>query len=672
MGEVPEAVRAARVDRWRRPVDAAMVAWDGHLDSIRLRAPAAELSGPYDASLVLEDGGTAAWHPRRVVVGEREIVGGTDHVELVTRGSLRLPLGYHRLHVRVGSREGRALVISAPRRCPRPLGRTWGVFLPLYALHTDRSWGVGDLSDLGDLMAWSGELGAGFVATLPLTAAFLRDPIVEPSPYAPASRLFWNEIYVDLAGAAEPQRSPEARALMASPDWGREVARLRTTPTIDYERVMALKRKVFDVAAGEAFTPGGRPLGDLRAFVAQCPMVEDYARFRAAGERHGTWWGAWPSAERNGRLPAQGGNPSAFRAHLFAQWLAERQLSALADRSRSQSRRAGLYVDLPLGVHPAGYDVWREREAFALDASVGAPPDPFFAGGQDWGFPPLHPDHIRTQGYRYVRDYLATACRHATAVRVDHVMGLHRQYWIPRGLSADQGVYVRYPVEELYAVLTLEAHRGGAAVVGEDLGTVPGEVRRAMGRHGVLRSHVVELELRPDPSAALPRPPRDSAASINTHDLPMSAAYWRGLDIHLWRSLGWLTKAEAGQARTDRRRIREALESYLRSNGWMEPGGRPSARNALRGVLRHLAAGPARMVVVNLEDLWGETRPQNVPGTGWELPNWRRRAQHPLESFRRLRGVVGTLEEVARLRGGRPEDGPFDAASPAGKRGQAP
>jgi 4-alpha-glucanotransferase len=670
MADVPEALRAVEAGRWRDPVDAVLVAWDGSLESIPLRAAAADLGGPYEASLELEEGGEVAWHPGRVAVRDRAVMDGTEHVELVARGFRRLPLGYHRLHVRVGVRRGRALVISAPRRGPRPPGRRWGVFLPLYALHSSRSWGVGDLSDLGDLMEWAAGLGAGFVATLPLSAAFLRPPLVEPSPYAPVSRLFWNELYVDPADAAEFERSAEARALVASAGFRREIRRLRTSPAIPYERGMALKRRVLEVTAREAFGADGRPRGGLRAFVDENDRAEDYARFRAACERHGRWWGEWPAAERRGRLPAEGGNRAAYRAHLFAQWLAERQLSALSARSRAGG--TGLYADLPLGVHPAGYDVWREREAFALDASVGAPPDPFFPQGQDWGFPPLHPNRIRRQGYRYVREYLATACRHATAVRVDHVMGLHRQFWIPRGLSAEEGVYVRYPLEELYAVLTLEAHRGGTAVVGEDLGTVPGEVRAAMGRHGLLRSHVVELELRPDPRAALPRPPRNAAASVNTHDLPMFAAFWGGQDIDLWRARGWLTKEDAVRARSDRYRLREALIAFLLAGRWIEPGAPPSARVALLGVLRHLAAGPARMVVVNLEDLWGETRPQNVPGTGGELPNWRRRAEHPLESFRRMRRVVGTLEEVVRLRRERPEGGPSDGAPPTRKRGHAP
>jgi 4-alpha-glucanotransferase len=670
MEDIPDALRLATAEQWRRPVDAAMVAWDGVLESVHLRAPATDLGGPYAARLVMEDGGEEAWHPTRVSVGRHADVEGTEHVELVATGSARLPLGYHRLHVTVGSREGDALVIAAPRRAPRPRHRSWGVFLPLYALHSERSWGVGDLSDLRGLADWAAELGAGFVATLPLLAAFLQGSTVEPSPYAPASRLFWNELYVDPTGAAEFQGSREAQALVASPGFRRQLGRLRASPTVPYVEAAALRRRVLELLANVAFDPSGRPGSALRAFIAAHPGVEDYARFRAATERHGGWWQTWPAAERDGRLPRGGGNEQAYRFHLYGQWMAERQLAALAAGSRSSG--AGIYVDVPLGVHPAGYDVWRQREAFALDASVGAPPDPFFAGGQDWGFPPLHPQRIREHGYRYVRDYLGTACRHATAVRLDHVMGLHRQYWIPKGMPAERGVYVRYPLEELYAILNLEAHRAGSVVVGEDLGTVPGEVRTAMGRHGLLRSHVVELEARPAPAHALPRPSRNSMASVNTHDLPMFAAFWRGQDIGLRRRRGWLTDEQARRARAERARVREALVAFLRTEGRILSPGEPSARVALAGVLRHLAAGPARMMVVNLEDLWGETRPQNVPGTADELPNWRRRARPSLEAFRRMAGVVGTLEEVARLRRDRAGGEPSDAAPPARKRGRAP
>jgi 4-alpha-glucanotransferase len=321
-----------------------------------------------------------------------------------------------------------------------------------------------------------------------------------------------------------------------------------------------------------------------------------------------------------------------------------------------RSARAGvrLYFDLPLGVDPDGYDVWREREVFALGAAAGAPPDAFFRGGQDWGFPPLHPDRVRHNGYRYVIASLRHALRHAGYLRIDHVMSLHRLYWVPRGLDARHGVYVRYRPQELYAILALESMKAGAVIVGEDLGTVPDVVRRSMHRHGLYRSYVLEMETRPDPKRAISPAPRDSLASLNTHDLPTFAAFWKGIDIDDRVARGWLDSEERRRAHAERRRVRQAMVRYLSSQGWLRSSrdGKvdPDARNALRACLSYLAAGDARMMLVNLEDLWLEERPQNLPGTTDEHPNWRRPARYPFERFRQMQQVTSTLRHIDTLR----------------------
>lgn len=624
------AVRALREDsdhRDRRALPPVLVAWNGLL---RLPAPPAGRSHG-TVQLTLESGRPHPLEPRP--------------------RPTRVPFGYHRLSAGPGRAADECLVIAAPRRCPEPAGRSWGTFLPLYALRTGRDWGVGDLTDLGDLLEWVAGLGGTVAATLPLLASFLGEPF-EPSPYSPASRLFWNELYADVSGAPEVASSQAARARAASSPARRERRALRRSDLVDYRRVAGAKRRVMEAGAESFFAAGPSHPGraSFRAFLRSNPDARRYASFMATSDRLGRPWTAWPGRERDGRLRPEGGHTTAYRYHLYAQWLMERQMGALSGRASASGVR--LMFDIPLGVNPGGYDVWRERELFALGASVGAPPDPFFAGGQNWGFPPPHPERLRQQGYRYPIACLRHLLRHAGAVRIDHVMGLHRLFWVPRGLGARDGVYVRYRSEELYAIVALEAHRSGAIVVGEDLGTVPREVRLAMARHGLLRSHVLQLEARPGRRPPLPRPPGDSLASLNTHDLPTFASFWRGEDIGdpaRWGPPSPDAAAAVGAERARREALRSAVVEQLRREG-LVTAGRPSPQAAARGALLHLARSSAAMVVANLEDLWLETLPQNVPGTWGEGPNWRRRARHSLEEIRKMPAVLGTLKGMDRAR----------------------
>jgi 4-alpha-glucanotransferase len=312
-----------------------------------------------------------------------------------------------------------------------------------------------------------------------------------------------------------------------------------------------------------------------------------------------------------------------MRYHLYVQWLASEQIEALSKEAGNKGLQ--LYFDLPLGVHPDGYDVWRERRLFALGVSAGAPPDAVFTTGQNWHFPPLHPERMREEGYRYIIACLRHHLRQGKILRIDHVMGLHRLFWIPDGMDASQGVYVRYPSDELYAILSLESHRHQAVLVGEDLGTVPPEVRPAMRRHGLYRMYVAQYEAVTNHRRALRPIPANCIASLNTHDMSPFAAFWQGLDN------------------------REAVVTFLRDNGWLkEPMADTSA--ILRAFLAFLSASRAWGLLVNLEDLWLETRPQNIPGTSKEYPNWQRKAGYSFEAFCQMPQVIDTLKIIDHLR----------------------
>ena len=670
MDDLASAWRARRQELWRRIFDPVTVAWEGEPASIRLRLPERRTARPPRFALDLEDGGEVRIRPEPAGPAPRsEDVEGVRYVQASYRLPGTLPRGYHRLRFEEDGGGAESLVIAAPVRAPaRPPDRRWGVFLPLYALRSERCWGMGDLTDLERLTEWVCGLGGTVVATLPLLATFLDRPF-EPSPYAPASRLFWNELFLDVDRVPELERSGEARRMVASPRFRRHLAALRRAALVDYRGTMEAKRAVLELLARTFFEGGGSSRGDFRSFVRGNPRVRDYAAFRAAGERRGATWWSWPDRERGGTLPPEGGNRPAYRYHLYVQWL----LSGQIDEASRLARRCGqgLYFDFPLGVHPDGYDPWRERRSFCLRASAGSPPDPFFTGGQNWGFPPLHPEGVRGDGYRYPIACLRHLLRHAGVLRIDHVMGLHRLWWVPARLDPAQGVYVRYRPEEWYAILALESRRSGALVVGEDLGTVPSQVRRAMARHGVHRSYVLQYSVSPDRRMPAPTPPEESLASVNTHDMPTFAAFWRGDDIRIRVDRGWLGAEEAERERRARGRVRSALVAFLRREGMLagDPARVPTTQEVLHAALAWLAASPAGMVVVNLEDLWQEDRPQNVPGTTDQYPNWRRPARHSLESFSAMPEVIGQLRMVDDRRRGRTTATVTTGASEAGKLG---
>jgi 4-alpha-glucanotransferase len=669
MGEVAEALAARRAELDTRLVEPVLVAWDGVLAEVSLRLPA---GGAGDVGRERRegrgDGGAADGSGSRSVACHLDLENGErrawthdlERLPAAPPGQRRLefpealPLGYHRLEVKTGGRTARALVIAAPRRAHElsgpdgPGGRQWGVFLPLYALRTARSWGAGDLTDLAALADWTAGLGGGVVGTLPLLAAFLDEPF-EASPYAPVSRRFWNEVYLDPRRLPEATLCPAARRLLESPELLAETRSLAALPLVDYRRLATLKRRVVEEMVAWFFANPGPRRQELERFVAGRPEVADYAAFRAVGDRRGESWQAWPERLREGSLAAADYDEEDFRYHLWVQWATEEQMQAAAAEARRHG--PGLYLDLPVGVHASSYDVWREREVFAAGLAAGAPPDAFFTQGQNWGFPPLRPERLRERGYDYLIASLRHHLRHAGVLRIDHVMQLHRLFCVPAGMPASAGAYVRYPHEELYAVLTLESHRHRAAIAGENLGTVPPEVGEAMASHGISGMYVMQYELAPGGGGLLREPPADAVASLNTHDMPTFRGFWEGRDVEDLRSLGFF---DDGQARAERERRAAQRQEMVAAVTARRPGewdgrGDPYPL-VLRDRLEHLASSPARLVLINLEDLWLESEPQNVPGTSDERPNWRRKARLSLEEMSRRPEVAAMLRRIDELR----------------------
>lgn len=652
-GDVPAALRQRQRQMWTQLIEPAAVAWDGVAPVLEVRLPATA-SGKLEVELTLEGGKTTRWTAdiaRLRSTGSAKVDGEQFVARNLPLKAKRLPDGYHRLSVRHGRATAECLVISAPTKCYAGAAgeRDWGVFMPLYALHSEQSWGSGDFGDLGRLADWTAEQGGRTVSTLPLFATFLDRPFV-PSPYEPVSRLFWNEFYLDVGASPDLDVSPAAQKIVASAAFQREVAALRRHETVDYRRGMALKRRVLEVLARDCFEAPERLRG-LRKFVRGRPAVEDYARFRAVVERRGgKTWPNWPERLRDGRIDEGDYDDEARRYHLYVQFLAHEQLTALHEKASGRNVR--LLFDLALGVHGDGYDVWREPEVFARDLSAGAPPDSLFGHGQNWGFPPAHPEHMRRQGYRYLRAVIGNLLRYGGVLRMDHVMGLHHMYCIPRGMDARHGVYVRFPAEEMYAVLSLESHRQKALIVGEDLGTVPAYVHTAMSRHAVHRTYVMQYEAWPGSKEPLPEPKHLSVAALNTHDMPPFAAYWQGLDTDDRLDLRLLTKEEAEEERRHMAKTRATILRELRRRKLLGRG-EPAIEDVEKALLAALGKSRAHVVLTNLEDLWCEIRPQNVPGTTDERVNWRRKARFSLEEMQTLPEVAEKLRALHEARTGK-------------------
>ncbi|MBV9464123.1 MAG: 4-alpha-glucanotransferase, partial [Verrucomicrobiae bacterium] len=325
------------------------------------------------------------------------------------------------------------------------------------------------------------------------------------------------------------------------------------------------------------------------------------------------------------------------------------------------------YLDLPVGVNHDGYDVWKEKNLYALDAAAGAPPDALFTSGQNWGFPPLHPAALRAQGYRHFIAYLRNHLRFAGVLRIDHLMMLHRLFWIPKGMEAKDGVYVKYRPEEYYAILALESQRARSLLIGENLGTVPPEVTPAMERHAIQQMYVVEYEAANPHLTGLRAPPANSVASLNTHDMFPIASFWEGHDVPYREKLGLIRGDDVARERGESERRRGVLTDFLRRDGWLK-GEAWGTREILKALLAFLAASPARLVIVNLEDLWLELNPQNVPGTWREHPNWKRRLRLSLEQFAGDAAVIEALKLVDSRRPGRSDEptrpAELEAASP--------
>lgn len=648
--DLRDALREEKLRFARQPLEPVSVVWDGEKPVVTLNLPGASGGLRPDLQIELEDGSRVNLAGR--LRNSRQVRLADVEGHKFRRFSIpvpRLPHGYHSLCLELGGHRSKALLISAAvQTYSERFAPSWGLFAPMYALHSQQSWGAGNLTDWGRLADWSHSLGGRVMASLPVMAAFLDKPICEPSPYSPASRLFWNDFFVDLERVPEFKECKPARRMVESQAFQAALNEFRRGRYVDYRKQQALRRKVLALLSTHFFSHVSLRHGDYHAYLERNHRAADYAQFRAVCDRSGCSWRSWEERQRHGRLEPGDYSEADRRLHAYSQWIAHEQYSALVESARK--RNSLFYLDLPLGVNPDGYDVWREPLAFARGASVGAPPDMFFTKGQNWGFAPLHPRSIRAGAYGYVREFLQFQMRNASLLRMDHVMGLHRLWWVPEGAgSARDGAYVSYNSEELYAILSIESHRHKTMLVGENLGTVPPEVDKAMDRHAVRRMFVLQYAQRPDPRRPVSSPVANSVASINTHDMPAFAAHFKGIDVAMRRELGLLRQSEVACEYARRRELIVALTAFLSKRKILTEG-EEGAPAVVRAALRWMARTKAGIVLVTLEDLWGETLPQNVPGTSSERQNWTRKFARSIEDILRDDELAGFFASLTRSR----------------------
>jgi 4-alpha-glucanotransferase len=517
---------------------------------------------------------------------------GTDVGEVHELGP-DLPLGLHHLHPLDGGLD--ATVLAGPGRCHLPEGlRTWGLTMQVPTARSHGSWGIGDLADVRRLAALVGRRGGGAVGLSPLHAATPVSPL-PASPYSPSSRRWHNPLLLrvdEVPGAAgDPVVAAEAAAARS----------LSAEPIVDRDRCWAHQRAALE-HLWAARSDGVRARVDAwRA--EQGPALECWARFCALAEVHGPLWSVWPVALRHPDAPAVAaavaGLADRVAFHAWLQLLLADQLAAAATPG------VRLVQDLAIGADPDGADAWVLQDLLALDVSIGAPPDDFVADGQVWGLPPFVPWKLRDAGYRPLAELLRASMAADGGLRVDHVMGLSRLFWVPGGATPHEGAYVRYPGRELLEVLAIESERAGALVVGEDLGTVEDHLRHELYVTGVLSTRVVWFEDAPPEHY-----PDQSLGMVTTHDLPTIAGVWTGADHEELAQLGRPAPAEATAA------VHRRLEALVDV-----PHDAPVA-DVVERVHRRVSEGRSMLVLGTLEDLCQVPHRPNVPGTTTERANW--------------------------------------------------
>ncbi len=621
-----------------------------------------------------------------ITVAEQQWIDGTRYIKTNLFEMARRDIGYYEVQVEcrhpdnifpgaVSILKKKSRIIVTPDSCYIPSelqnGRTWGLSVNLYSIRSSKNWGIGDFTDLKEIVRWTADLKGGFVGINPLHAI----PNTQPfgiSPYSPISRLYKNFIYLDIENIPEVLESEDAKAIMESSSLRKEITTLKKRKLLDYEQVASLKEKIlrhaFDFFYKRHYMQDTPRAKDFKKYISEeGTTLESFSLFLALQEYmkkalNVYTWQQWPEEYRS---------PSNKLVHEFRQtheqeiiyckyiqWRIDEQLKEIVELARSLEMVGGLYHDLAIGSLAGGGDVW-SYQGLMGEADVGAPPDDFSPNGQNWGFPPMIPERLRETGYELFIQTIRKTMKHGGALRIDHAPGLFRLFWIPYGMLAKDGAYVWYPSEELLRIIALESVRNRTIVIAEDLGTVGENVRETLRKFNMLSYKLFYFERNyPDSSFVPPQKYPDMAlCAVTTHDLPTIYGYWSGQDIKMRKQLGMYPDDTLRQVQvSERKRDKKLIISALKLQG-IVPEDYPETITQMTlelclAIYQYLAKTPCKLLLVSLDDIIGTLNQQNMPGTVDSYPNWMQKTPFTLEEivsdmrFIALSGMVGKTISV--------------------------
>lgn len=588
-----------------------------------------------------------------------------------------LAQGYHQLEVSYAEHTAQCNLIFAPKTCYSPQEasseKMWGYAAQLYSLRSENNWGMGDFGDLQNLVEKSAKQGVSAIGLNPLHPLYPNNP-AHRSPYSPTSRCFLNVMYIDVSAVPNYQHCQAAQQRFDSDEFQAKLAFAKDTQLIDYPAVADVKYQILELLFSD-FTlidnaeANEKLLAEFADFKAK--QGEDllrlttfdalYEYFREQDE-HAYGWKMWPEAYQkpNSDQVRAFQNSHADRINYFAflQWLAHRQLTQVADIAKEQGMPVGLYLDLAVGCDGSGVDVWCDKEVYVSGAAVGAPPDAMNTLGQDWGLTPINPVALKAQGYLPLVKALRSNMQYAGALRIDHILGLMRQYWVAPGMKADEGVYITFPLEDILRIIALESRRENCVVIGEDLGNVPDGFGEIMAAAGLLSYKVLFFERWE--SGLFMRPelyPAQSMVTVSTHDLPTLSGWWTGRDLQWRQQLNLYPNDEMGpQERAsrivDREQLVAALDDLHVIDMSKAPAQAPAQMNTELSIAvqKYMAQAPSHIQLIPLEDALEIVEQVNIPGTIDEHPNWRQKLPVLLEDFFQQNSVAAIAEAMQQAR----------------------
>lgn len=574
-----------------------------------------------------------------------------------------LPLGYHTLFIETESVKEQCSLIITPKKAfiPESLQqqkKLWGAFLQLYTLRSNQNWGVGDFSDLKQFLAKVAHFGADFVGLNPIHALFPVNP-ESASPYSPSSRLWQNIIYIDVNEVEAFQQSEKAQTWFQTEEIQQKLRELRAKDYVDYSQVMALKLEALDLAF-EYFSTQ-----DQTAFESFIQQSGEALKVQATFEALHQWlslqfptiggWKDWADEYQDYHSLAvvefQQTQDKRIRFYMWLQFLSLQQLEDCNQFARTLNMPIGFYRDLAVGVSHSGAETWADKALFVQDASIGAPPDMLGPNGQDWGLSPMHPHILQSRGYQPFVDLLRANMKNCGALRIDHILGFARMWWVAKGESAKDGIYVRYPLEDLLSIVALESQRHQCLVIAEALGTVPDGILASLEQKGIFAYNIFYFEKNDKGYKELNEYPYQAMTTLSTHDLPTIQGYWKGYDFELGEKYAiYPSKAVLRTLKEDRSydrlNIRNAVEKVME----LEPNEVGVTTQFTHQLQRYVAHTNSALFGTQPEDWLNMLEPVNIPGTSTEYPNWRRKLSATTEQIFANPDIQQLLTDIHRIR----------------------